>query len=308
MTRPFSLEVQMESVTTEAATLSGSRGGPAPPHRLPKAPAEAPRVGRSPGAAMLEAAGRFWFVVAVAGQLMFAAYISVLYGGGALRGDITVLRTVMPKGYVPGDLVGNTTIIVHLMLAVLVMLGGAMQLVPQIRTRAPWLHRWTGRSYIVSALLISLGGVYLVWGRGSVGDVAQHIGITFNAVLMVTFGVLAWRAARAREFREHRRWAMRLFMVSSGVWFFRVGLMLWLLIFQRPVGFDGEQFVGPFLTTLTFAQTLFPLVILESYFWAQERAGGRGKMIVAAGLALLTCAMGVGIFGASMGMWLPRMR
>jgi hypothetical protein len=298
----------MESVTTEAATFAGSRDGSALPRGLPQPPVEPRRRGTERGAAILRAAGRFWFVVAVLGQLMFAAYITVLYGGGALRGDITVLATVMPKGYVPGDLVGNTTIVIHLMLAVLIMLGGAMQLVPQIRARAPWLHRWTGRSYIVSALLVSIGGLYLMWVRGTVGDLSQHLGTSFNAVLMVTFGVLAWRAARAREFREHRRWAMRLFLVASGVWFFRLGLMLSLIVFRRPVGFDMDLFTGPFLTALTFGQTLFPLAVLEAYFWAQERAGARGKVAVGAALAVLTVAMAAGIFAASMGMWLPRMR
>lgn len=308
MTRLLPLEVQMESGTTEAPTLAAGRDGGAMPRR-PSAPSiERPRQVPSRGTLLLKAAGHFWFVVAVLGQLMFAAYITVLYGGGAMRGDITVLATVMPKGHVPGDVIGNTTIIIHLLLAVLIMLGGAMQLVPQIRARAPWLHRWTGRSYIVSALLVSIGGLYLVWVRGTVGDLSQHLGTSFNAVLMVTFGVLAWRAARAREFREHRRWAMRLFLAASGVWFFRLGLMLSLIVFRRPVGFDMDTFTGPFLTALTFGQTLFPLAVLEAYFWAQERAGARGKIAVGAALAVLTVAMAGGIFAASMGMWLPRMR
>ncbi len=260
------------------------------------------------GDAWLTAAAWFWVVVTVVGQLLFASYITVLYGGGAIRGDITVLDRVMPKGHVPGDPVGNATIIVHLFLALVIMLAGAMQLVPQIRKRAPWLHRWTGRSYITAALLASFGGLYLVWVRGTVGDFAQHLGSTLNGSLIVLCGVLAWRSARARHFVAHRKWALRLFLVASGVWFFRVGLMFTLLIFQRPVGFDPKTFTGPFLTFLTFAESLFPLLVLEGYFWGQERATERGRMTVAVCLGLLTVAMAVGVFGAMMGMWLPRMR
>jgi hypothetical protein len=95
--------------------------------------------------------------------------------------------------------------------------------------------------------------------------------------------------------------------VASGVWFFRVGLMLWLFIHKAPVGFDPETFRGPFLTFLGFAQYLLPLAVLEIYFWARDRAGALVKSITAGGVFVLTVAMGVGIFTATMGMWLPRL-
>jgi uncharacterized membrane protein len=268
------------------------------------------RPGRAAPAAdrAVRVAATAWFVVAVVGQILFALYISVLYGGAAVRGDLLGFNRAMPKGYVPGDTIGNVTIFVHLALALLITSAGALQLVPLVRRRAPWLHRWVGRSYIVAALLISVGGLYLVWVRGTVGDVSQHIGSTLNASLIGTCGILAWRAARAREFVAHRRWAMRLFLVASGVWFFRVGLMLWLLIFRRPVGFDPKTFQGPFLTLLTFGESVVPLLVLELYFWAQRSAGARGRMAVAVTLGVLTLATAVGIFGATMGLWLPKMR
>ena len=119
--------------------------------------------------------------------------------------------------------------------------------------------------------------------------------------------VMAWRCALARDFVAHRRWALRLFLVVGGVWFFRVGLMLWLLIHQAPVGFDGKTFQGPFLTFLAFAQTLVPLAILELYLRAQRSANPSRQLATAAGLGVLTLAMGVGIFGATMMMWRPHM-
>ena len=84
--------------------------------------------------------------------------------------------------------------------------------------------------------------------------------------------------------------------------------MFTLLVFQRPVGFDPKTFTGPFLTFLTFAESLLPLLVLEGYLWGQERATARGRIAIAVTLGLLTCAMAVGVFGALMGMWLPRMR
>ena len=49
------------------------------------------------------------------------------------------------------------------------------------------------------------------------------------------------------QLKAHREWAIRLFLVVSGVWFFRVFLMLWLTINQGPAGFDIETFQGPAL-------------------------------------------------------------
>jgi uncharacterized membrane protein len=170
----------------------------------------------------------------------------------------------------------------------------------------PALHRWNGRLYMVIAITISLGSLYLVWVRGTVGDTSQHLGSTLNAFLILLCAALAWRFAKARDFTSHRRWALRLFLVVSGVWFFRVGLMLWLLVHQAPVGFDQKTFTGPFLTFLAFAQTLVPLAVLELYLRAQLRGSTGLRFALAAGISLLTVATAGGIFGAAMMMWLPR--
>lgn len=257
-------------------------------------------------ASMLTNAVRSWFVVAALGQLIFAYYVAVLYGASALRGDWAAWNTVMPRGWNAGDTVGNIAIAVHLLFALILTGGGMLQLVPQLRSRIPAFHRWNGRLYLLSGIVAATGGLYLVWVRGTVGDTSQHLATTLNAILIICFAVMAWRYACARDFVTHRRWALRLFLVMSGVWFFRVGLMLWLLIHQAPVGFDGKTFSGPFLTALAFGQTLLPLLILELYFYTQKRGGTRGRLAMTGLLAVLTLATAGGVAGAAMMMWLPR--
>lgn len=255
---------------------------------------------------MLTNAARSWFVVAALGQLIFAYYIAVLYGTSALRGDWAKWNTVMPRGWNEGDAVGNIVIAVHLLFALILTFGGMLQIVPQLRSRMPAFHRWNGRLYLLSGVAAALGGTYLIWVRGAVGDTSQHLATTLNAILIICFAVMALRHARARDFVTHRRWALRLFLVMSGVWFFRVGLMLWLLIHRAPVGFDGKTFTGPFLTALAFGQTLLPLLILELYFYAQKRTGTGGRLAMASLLAVLTLATAGGIAGATVMMWWPR--
>ncbi len=260
----------------------------------------------TPGDKSLASSAIFWFSIAFIGHLIFVLYIVALYGVSLFEGDFERWNSMMPNGYTEGDIAGNINIGLHVILAAVISLGGPLQIIPKLRAWVPRFHRWNGRVYIGTAVIISLTGLYLTWIRGSaVGTFVMDIAISINAVLIILFAIIAIRFAIARNFTIHRKWALRLFMVVSGVWFFRVGLMLWLLIHQRPVGFDPVTFQGPFLTVLTFAQYLLPLLFLEIYFWAQERAGQTGKIGTAVLIAVLTIAMGAGIFGATMGMWLP---
>ena len=194
----------------------------------------------------LKAAARFWFVVAVIGQLLFAFATASFYGLTALRGDYHGWR--ISQGHVAGHTLGNAAVAVHLLSAVVIMLAGAVQLVPQVRSRFPVFHRWNGRMYLLAALGVSAAGVYMTW-RGSVGDVSQHIGGTLNAVLIWLFAGMALRYAMARDFKTHRRWALRLFLVVSAAWFFRIMFFLSLFVFKGPIGFDATTFRGPFMGT-----------------------------------------------------------
>jgi hypothetical protein len=255
---------------------------------------------------VLKAAARFWFVVAAIGQLLFVVYIASFYGRSVVEGDLARWNRVVYHGYIPGDHLGNFALGIHLLIAATITLGGLLQLIPQLRSRAPALHRWNGRIYVLSAFTTSLVALYLVWIRGgTVGDLSQRLGVSLDAVLIMLCAAMALRYALARDFRTHRRWALRLFVVVSGVWFFRVGLMLSGLLFDGPFGFDPITFQGPLLTFMSFAESLLPLAMLELYLRTQERAGGPGRIAMAAGLFVLTLAMGAGISGAAMGMWLP---
>ena len=240
--------------------------------------------------------------------VLVLVYLLLLYGRAALRGDWGALNKVMPHGYVPGDVLGNLTIALHIMLAVIITLGGLVQLVPQIRARAPAFHRWNGRVYVACVAATCVAGLYMVWVRGSVGDLTQHLGITLDAVLILLCAGMALRHALARQIAVHRQWALRLFMAANGVWFFRVGLMFWILLNHGPVGFDPKTFTGPFLTFFSFADTLLPLAVLELYLRVIERGRAPQRIAVAVTLGVLTVAMAIGIFGAVVGLWLPNVQ
>ncbi|SDF86465.1 Predicted membrane protein [Dyadobacter soli] len=259
---------------------------------------------------LLNLAATAWFVVTTIGQWAFGAYIVAFYGASTASGNLKRWNEVLPHGYVQGDWAGNMVVGMHVLLAAILVLGGPLQLIPFIRKNAPTFHRWLGRIYVATALVVAIGGFVMVWTRGAVGDRVQHISISIQTVYIVIFAILAWYHARARRFDIHRKWATRLFLVVSGVWFFRVGLMCWLVINGGPVGFDPKTFSGPFLTALAVFTYALPvsLALLELYFYAQK---SRKRFIVMAAALLMcfvTLLMVIGIFGAVAGMWLPRMR
>jgi len=254
----------------------------------------------------LKAAARFWFAVTVVGQVVFAFTVASFYGLTALRGDYH--KWNFTNGYIPGFSMGNTAVVMHVASAVIIMLAGAVQLVPQIRNRFPVFHRWNGRIYMLTAVTLSVAGLYMTWFRGSVGDLSVHLASTLGAVLIWLCGGMALRYALARDFKTHRRWALRFFLVVSGSWFFRIGFFLSFLIFKGPFGFDPTTFRGPFLTFMSFAQYLVPLAVLEIYLRAQDRPGALRRMATAGMLFVLTLVMGAGLFAVATAQWVPQLK
>jgi hypothetical protein len=261
---------------------------------------------RSVTEAALRAAARFWFAVAVIGQLVFGIAIVSFYGLTAVTGNLQRWNRFVTHGPVPGDVVGNSLLVMHVASAGILMIGGALQLVPRVRDRFPVFHRYNGRVYMLTAVTASVAGLYLLWVRGTVGDLAQHLGATLDAVLILVCAAMALQYAVRRDFETHRRWALRLFLVVSANLFLRVALFSILALFG-PVGFDPTTFQGPLLTVLAFGQSLVPLAVLELYLRAKEGSGAL-RMAAAAVLFVLTLGMGVGIAFASAAKWVPQIQ
>jgi hypothetical protein len=257
----------------------------------------------------LKVAARVWFVVAVLGQFVFAFTVASFYGLTALRGNLQAWNSQLANGYATGQTMGNAALVGHLIFATVISVAGAFQFIPRVRNRFPVFHRWNGRLFLLAAFVQGVTGLYLTLsGRKLVGDLSQQIAVRLSAVLILLCTAMALRYALIRDFPTHRRWALRLFIVSSGSWFFRVGLFLSFLLFRGPFGFDPGTFTGPFLTFLAFAAFLGPLGILELYLRAQDHPGALRRVLTAVVLFVLTLGMAGGIFGATMGMWLPTLK
>ena len=242
---------------SRAVTTGLARPGPASRVELER---------RSDDIALIRAAARLWFAVAVAGQWLFAFYVALFYGGAAARGDWAAWNKALPRGLLVDDPVRNGVLVAQLLLAAVITVLGPLQLIPQVRARAPRLHRWMGRVYIPVAFVMSDGGQYMLLTRGTVGDDSRahrdrpecpgdHDVCDDGLVQRARDAATKPIAAGPCGFS----WSSTAYGSSA------VGLMHWLVIHQRPVDFDPKMLLRPFLTFLANAQFVLTLAVLELY-------------------------------------------
>lgn len=245
------------------------------------------------------------FAIGVAGQLLFVFYIVAFYGGILLSGNYEKINEQLPHGIIEGDTIGNIMLGIHLFLAAVITFGGPIQFIPAIRNRFPAFHRWNGRIYFVTAFVISFAGLYMNTTRGAHGGVMGYLGNALNAVLIMAFSVIAWRTAMQRKFKVHKRWALRAFLMVSGVWFFRLGYGLWLLLTGFSAPGMTSNLSGPFDIFLMFGHSLVPLLILEFYFYAKKHANPSIQKFAVAFFSLLCVLLAAGIVMVTLVFWLP---
>lgn len=84
---------------------------------------------------LLDFSAKFWFIIATIGQWFFGFYVVSVYHVSTFKGDFEKWNTVLPKGYVAGDWKGNLLVGIHVILAAIMVIGGPLQFMPQIRER-----------------------------------------------------------------------------------------------------------------------------------------------------------------------------
>lgn len=235
-----------------------------------------------------------WLALALIGQWAFFGYIAAFYGPNLAAGNYQAWAALSQLGataYVAGDTTGNVVFGLHALAAGIIALGGAVQLIPRVRGRFPAFHRWNGRVYLATVTGLSLSGFWLIWVRQSSPVTPTQLSTSLDGLLILGFGALAWRKAVARDFASHRRWALRLYLVSNGQWFLRVGLFAYM-VSATLLGAKAEP--GPFLRFWAAGCLLLPLALLELYFWAKARGNGWAGNLAAGAIAIAGAAMSVG--------------
>lgn len=254
--------------------------------------------------AALRAAAALWFFIAAAGQLLFAAYIAGLYGRASLGGDLAAWNRIMRNGYIEGDPYGNAAMAAHVALAFFLTVGGIAQLTPQIRAAAPAFHRWNGRFYLLCAVAASLAGLWLTWTRPAASGLSNDVAISINGAIILVCAGFTLRHALARRIDVHMRWATRLFLAVSGVWFLRIMVSGWIGVNQGPLWL-GDRLDGPAGVALGFASYLLPLTVYEIYWRVRDHGGAMARLAMASSLIVIAAATAGGVVMAAVIMWAP---
>jgi len=244
----------------------------------------------------------FWFAAITAGHWIFLSYIIAMFGTKAIQGDFAAWNDHLSKGYVSGDHLGNGMVAAHLLFGAFILGAGPLQLIPQIRSRFPSFHRWTGRIYMASVYVAVTAGLYMLFSR-EIGSWSLKAGFLIQAVLILVYMIFALRHAMARQFTQHRRWALRFFMVSSIALSYRVVFVIWMLL-TGGIGIDLETGKGVFLDFMAIGQ-FAPLLCLELYFRIEKTGGIRSRYAIAVFLGVAGIATCVGVLMLTIGFWFP---
>lgn len=115
---------------------------------------------------------------------------------------------------------------------IIALATGVLNLLGRLRERYLNVHRWLGRTYLVSVLVSGVAGLSLAFT--SQGGLAAHFGFGFLAVLWLATAVLAYRRIRAFDIEAHRRWMIRNYALT----FAAVTLRLWIPLLVLGFGYQ----------------------------------------------------------------------
>ncbi|WP_308193332.1 DUF2306 domain-containing protein [Nonomuraea sp. MG754425] len=133
----------------------------------------------------------------------------------------------------------------HIVFGTVSMVTVVLQVWPKLRINRPAVHRWSGRIYVVAALVTGVIGLILVRFATPVGQ----IGVTAATVLWLACTIAGYVLVRRGKYALHRRFMLYSFaLVMNNVWgvvIVNVGLLngaeiLYLIEAARWVGWVGN--------------------------------------------------------------------
>jgi uncharacterized membrane protein len=105
---------------------------------------------------------------------------------------------------------------VHIIPGLLFMVLGPFQFIRRLRTRRPALHRWMGRVFIVSGLVV--GTTALVMGpQMAIGGVNETVATMFFAIVFLFSLTRAFLHIRQGRVALHREWMIRAYAIGLAV-------------------------------------------------------------------------------------------
>lgn len=117
--------------------------------------------------------------------------------------------------------------IMHFLAGTMVIIIGALQFHPGIRSHRPQVHRWLGRIYLAGVLVGGLAGLYLSFY--AFGGMVARFGFGLLAVCWLGATAMAYAHIRARRVQLHKIWMIRSYALCLAAFSLRIYLPLFLI-------------------------------------------------------------------------------
>jgi Predicted membrane protein (DUF2306) len=117
--------------------------------------------------------------------------------------------------------IGNRIYIgLHFFFGIIIQFIGPIQFIERLRTLH--IHKWTGRTYIVSCLITAACGIAFIIMNGTVGKFNMTVSFTLYGIFLYISAAQTWIYARQHDYQNHMYWAIRTFALGTGSWIYRL--------------------------------------------------------------------------------------
>jgi hypothetical protein len=237
-----------------------------------------------------------WSSIALAGVVwissaIFGVYILAFFGGAIPAGTLEEWNQSLPNLYSASTPAASAGIGAHFFAGAVLLLLGPVQLIGEIRAKAPAVHRWIGRVYAFAAFAAGVGGLVFILARGTVGGWMMSVAFATYGALMVLAAVQAVRHAMARRIDIHRAWAIRLFALAIGSWLYRICYGLFFAIMGPEDAGHTTAFDGWFDYVMDWAFFVPPLIVAEMFIRARRSNASTATRIGATAALTLSAAL-----------------
>jgi hypothetical protein len=225
--------------------------------------------------------------------LLFGLYILAFYAVPFFQQEMESWNQTLNNLYTEGENTATAGIGAHFIAGGVILILGCVQLVSGIRERMPKVHRVTGRIYVTAAIVTSIGGLFFVVAKGTIGGWVMDLGFALYGTLMFICAVMTIKLAMAKQFEQHRIWALRLFALAIGSWLYRMDYGFWYLLADNAG--HNDTFTGPFDYFMDFFFFIPNLLVVELIVRAPKNAHKPVRTILAS--AVLIVASGFVVLG-----------
>ena len=228
---------------------------------------------RPPAAPRRRSSRVSWTVVTLV-SLAISGYFVSQYATGSLA-ELGAAEVGLAATYANRPVFVQVAFYVHIVSAGLALVVGPFSFAKAIRRRRLGLHRWIGRTYLVSIMFASASGLVMAC-YSSVGFVG-FFGFGTLAVLWAWTSYRGYRAVRAGDLASHQAWMIRSFALTFAaptlrLWF---GVLIGVQLLAGGAGGDVEQMADNAYAAVPFLCWLPNIVVAELLIRRRDLPGLR---------------------------------